>query len=56
MQWRGKIVAFKSCTVDARHLAPHVTVNYLILDGPHLIEFAPFDQKFLLKSGLICLR
>ena len=53
MQWGGKVVTFKSFTVGARHLAPHVTVNQLILDGPHPIEFATVEQKFLLKSGLV---
>jgi hypothetical protein len=56
MQWGGKVVAFKSFTCGPRHLAPHVTVNQLILDGPHLIEFAQVDQKFLFKSGLVRLR
>jgi hypothetical protein len=56
MQWRGKVVAFKSFPVGARHLAPHVTVNQIILGGSHLIEFAPVDKKFLFKSGLVRLR
>ena len=56
MQWGGKVVAFKSFTVGARHLAPHVTVNQLIFDGPHLFEFATVDQKFLFESGLVRLR
>jgi hypothetical protein len=53
MQWGGKVVAFKSFTVGARHLAPHVTVNQFIFDGPHLLEFATVDQKFLFESGLV---
>jgi hypothetical protein len=56
MQWGGEVVPFKSILVDARHLASHVTVNQLILDGPHSVEFAPVDQKFLFKSGLVRLR
>jgi hypothetical protein len=52
MQWGGKVVALKSFMVGARHLAPHVTVNQLALDGPHPIEFAPVDQKFPLKGSL----
>jgi hypothetical protein len=56
MQRGGKVVTFKSFKVGARHLAPHVTVNQLILDGPHSIEFAPVEQKFLFKSGLVRLR
>ncbi len=49
-------MAFKSFTVGARHLTPHVTVNQLILDGPYSIEFAPVNQKFLFKSGLVRFR
>ena len=49
-------MTFESFTVGARHLATDVTVNQIILDGPHLIEFAPVDQKFLFKSGLVRLR
>jgi hypothetical protein len=56
MQWGGKVVEFESFPVGGRHLAPHVTVNQLILDGPHFIEFTPVDQKFLFKSGLVRLR
>jgi hypothetical protein len=56
MQWRGKVVTFESLPASARHLTTHITVNQLILDGPHLIELATVDQKFLLKSGLILLR
>jgi hypothetical protein len=53
MQRGGKVVAFESFTVGAGHLASHVTVNKLILDGPHLIEFATVYQNFLFKRGLV---
>jgi len=53
MQWGGKVVTLNSFTIGPRHLATHVTVNQLILDCPHLIEFATVDQKFLFKSGLV---
>src|SRR5262249_37477052 len=56
MQWGCKVVTFKSCTVGATHLAPHVTVDQIILDRPHSVEFAPVDQKFLFKGGLVRLR
>jgi hypothetical protein len=56
MQWGGQVMSFKSFTVGARHLAPHLTVNQFILDGPHLIEFAPVAQKFPFKSGLVRFR
>ena len=53
MQRRGKVVSFKPFTVSARHLAPDVTVNHLVLDGPHPIEFATVSQKFPFKGGLV---
>jgi hypothetical protein len=56
MQLGGEVLVFKSFMVSARHLAPHVTVNQFILDGPHLIEFPTVVQKFLFKGGLVRLR
>jgi hypothetical protein len=56
MQWGVKVVTFESFTVGARQLTQRVTVNQLILDGPHLIKFAAIIQKFLFKSGLVRLR